>query len=151
MGTYTEIVFGARLAPSTPKNVIDTLRYAAGENMYSDKNLNSDDPVVVVDNDLLNEYDISSIVRAGGSYYYGVLYSTPTMFYNDITRSWILSFRGNCKNYNRRIEKFLEWISQYVIQGSGEGEIYATVYHEEGVPEVYSLRGTYTVTYAYHQ
>ena len=50
MGTYTEIIFGARLKSSTPKNIIDTLRFVANG---PKQDIHEEDPVVVYDKELI--------------------------------------------------------------------------------------------------
>ena len=55
MGTYTEIIFGARLKKSTPKNIIDTLRFVANG---PKQDINEEDPVIVYDKELIIKYNL---------------------------------------------------------------------------------------------
>jgi hypothetical protein len=52
------------------------------------------------------------------------------------------------KNYRQQIEKFIEYIKPYVIQGSGfvNHNIFAYVQYEEAeFPTIYALDGTYKI------
>lgn len=139
MGTYTEIIFGARLRKDTPKNIIDTLRFVANG---PKQDIHEEDPVVVYDKQLLEEYDLYKVMKCS-SYYFGVCEPLSKMWYDDTSRSWVLSFRSNCKNYSGCLEKFVNWIKPYVRSGTGEGEIFAIITIEENPPMMYGMYGNY--------
>lgn len=145
MSYYTEIIFGARLKKDTPKNIIDTLRYVANagttDSISSDNNIESDDPIVAVDNKLIEDYELWNVI-CGCSYYFGISEPVHRMWKED--DEWRLSIRANCKNYTGRLEKFVEWIRPYVCQGSGGPEIFAIICGEDSEPVMYGLHGTYT-------
>lgn len=145
MGYYTEIIFGARLKMTTPKNIIDTLRYVANyglETIASPTNLESEDPVVAVENKLIEEYDLWSVMR-GSSYYFGVCEAVTKMFYDNTTKEWILSVRANCRSAGR-LERFTEWLRPYVKYGMGDSDIFSIITTEDGYPIMYGLRGTFS-------
>lgn len=125
MGMYTELIFGAELKPETPDNVINTLRWLAGDL--------TEEPAELAINLTRNPL-------RGGSYYFGVNSSVTKMWFDSISNAWILSSRANLKNYNSEIETFLEWIKPYVDSGSGARNMFAIVTYEESEePTIYYL------------
>ena len=139
MGTYTEIIFGARLKKSTPKNIIDTLRFVANG---PKQDIHEEDPVIVYDNKLIEKYQLYSVMR-GASYYFGVCGPVSKMWFDKISGEWVLSFRANCKNYDSQLEEFVKWIKPYIRSGTGEGDIYAIITLEENTPMMYGLYANY--------
>lgn len=135
MGTYTEIIFGARLKKSTPKNIIDTLRFVANG---PKQDINEEDPVIVYDKELIVKYHLYSVMRSA-SYYFGVCGPVSKMWFDKISGEWVLSFRANCKNYDSQLEEFVKWIKPYIRSGTGEGDIYAIITPEENTPMMYGL------------
>ena len=118
MGMYTELIFGADLKKSTPKNVIEALKYMIGDTEEKPK----DFP--------LPEGRCECLFRSS-SYYFGVNKSVSKMWKDNIGENWVLSTRSNIKNYNCEIEAFLEWIKPYIDGGSGCRDMYAIVTYEE--------------------
>ncbi len=122
---YTELIFGASFEKTTPKEIIETLRYMVGD---------TEKPGNLA-------FDSKRNPLQGGSYYFGVSSSATKMYYDNITKCWILSSRANLKNYDDDIEKFLKWIKPYIKNGSGSREMYAIIIHEEqSEPTIYYLR-----------
>lgn len=125
MGNYTELTFGANFKKNTPKEVIDTLRYMAGDTTEKPESLAFES----VRNPLY-----------GGSQYFGVSKSVTKMYYDEIDECWALSSRANIKNYDDDIERFLEWVKPYINDGSGDRDMYAIViYAEDSEPTIYYL------------
>lgn len=122
MGMYTELIFGATLKKDTPNEVIETLKSMCG---------------------LQSEIDILQLSRNplyAQSCYFGVSSSKPFMEFDSITKKWVISTRGNIKNYEGDIDKFLEWIRPYIANGSGVRDMYAIVMYEEWEePTIYYL------------
>ena len=157
VGYYTEIIFGARLKKDTPKNIIDTLRYVSNGGYRSkdeDDNIISNDPIVIVDKKLIEEYDLWAVMHSG-SYYFGVSSPVSKMWYDTVSNEWTLSFRSNCKNRFKTVaeptsddeqilQRFVKFIKPYVKKGSGDGDIYAIITTEDGEPNLYGLRHNYT-------
>lgn len=124
MGTYTELIFGARLKDETPEQVINTIKNLIGEEVPLDK-IDSSFPA-----------NCSTLI--GCSAYFGVSYPVNKLY--EDSGSWILSLRFNTKNYDSEIECFLKWIKPYISYGSGERNMYAIVMHEEdNEPTIYYL------------
>lgn len=132
MGMYTELIFGATL-----KNIPTDLERAL------DCVINDNQDITEAAQDLIDIYSLNRIFL-GSSYYFGAHRNTPTFEYDEIGNQWVLSTRANCKNYQEEIEKFLEYIEQYVEYGSGPNEIYAYVQYEESdFPTIYSKSGKF--------
>lgn len=132
MGMYTELIFGATL-----KNIPTELQQAL-DCVINDKEVVSQNVEALIDNYNLNK------IFWGSSYYFGAHRNTPTFVYDEIGKHWVLSTRANCKNYQEEIEKFLDYIEEYVEHGSGPNEIYAYVQYEESdFPTIYSKYGKF--------
>lgn len=120
MGIYTELIFGCSLKKDTPIEVINKLRSMCGHEGF--------------------EYfgDDGRNVFWCYSYSFGVSQSKPYMAYDDGV--WVISTRGNIKNYLGEIEDFLKWIKPYIESGSGSRDMYAIVmYEEDETPTIYYL------------
>lgn len=129
---YTELIFGATL-----KNIPADLETAL------DCVINDNQDITEAAQDLIDIYSLNRIFW-GSSYYFGAHRNTPTFEYDEIGKHWVLSTRANCKNYQGEIEKFLEYIEEYVEHGSGPNEIYAYVQYEESdFPTIYSKYGKF--------
>ena len=126
MGMYTELIFGANLKKDTPKKVINALKYMIGET----EGKPNDFP--------LPDGRCEWLFRCA-SYYFGVSNPVSKMWFDEISKNWILSTRSNIKNYNGEIEAFLKWIKPYICSGSGVRHMYAIVTYEESEPEIYYL------------
>lgn len=126
MGMYTEIIFGAELKRETPESVITALKYMLGEIEEKPK----DFP--------LPEGRCNWLFQCA-SYYFGVSKPVNSMWFDDISNTWIISARSNIKNYENEIQTFLKWIKPYISSGSGAREMYAIVTYEESLPEIYYL------------
>ena len=96
MGMYTELILGAELKEDTPKDVIETLRYFAGEIERPEK--------------LAVDLGMNWPILRGGSYYFAVNHPVVKMWFDDIGGSWKISSRNNIKNYGNEIENFLAWL-----------------------------------------
>lgn len=122
MGMYTELIFGAKLKKETPESVIGTLKFMLGEIDLPDK--------LEFDEGFFNS----------GSFCFPISKSQSDLFLED--EQWVFSHRGNYKDQDGHgfIEKFLEWILQYIESGSGQNDIYAITIGEDALaPFVFSL------------
>ena len=123
MGMYTELIFGANLSKDTPNEVIEALKYMIGDT--------EEKP---------NNFPFTDGLFREASYCFGVSSPVSKMMYDDIGDNWILSTRSSIKNYDGRIEAFLEWIKPHIDGGSGTRDMYAIVTYEEAeVPEIHYL------------
>jgi len=127
MGMYTELIFGANLRSNTPKEVIDTLRYMAGDIEKPEKLAFETSPG-------------RNPINGTSSFYFGVSRPLCKMWFDEISDEWIISSRCNIKNYENEIESFLEWIKPYIDGGSGDRDMYAIkIYEESSEPTIYYL------------
>jgi hypothetical protein len=127
MGMYTEIIFGAALKLDIPeiktiKKLVDGIEFDGTEPDH-----------------LFFKSSRPWLLTSGGSYYFpGNIH--PKFWKDEISELWYLHFRTSIKNYNDEIEKFLDWIKPYIVQGSGINDFYAIVtYEDDSQPTIYYL------------
>lgn len=135
MGMYTELIFGATLKEKTPTYVTQAL----------DGVINNTVDVKLSDEakQFIDEYSLRKLIRCT-SYYFGAHINKPSCVFDEISNSWCISFRANCKNYQGEIEKFIEFIKPYVEHGSGLTNIFAIVQYEgDDYPTLYGIEGKY--------
>lgn len=122
---YTELIVGCALKSDVPAHVIETLKYMVDDR----EDLPKDTTLKIGRNPLKAQ-----------SYYFAVCQSSPKFWYEDLTKAWVLSARGNIKNYGGEIEEFLEWLKPFISSGSGRDDFYAiTIYEESRVPTIHYL------------
>lgn len=132
---YTELIFGATLKKKTPTYVTDALNCIINDSVTT--NL-SDEAKQFID-----EYSLSKLIWCT-SYYFGAHVNKPSCYFDKIANTWCISFRGNCKNYQNEIERFIEFIKPYVEYGSGPTNIFAIVqYEEDDYPTLYGTEDKY--------
>lgn len=132
---YTELIFGATLKEKTPTYVTDALNCIINDRVTT--NL-SDEAKQFID-----EYSLSKLIWCT-SYYFGAHINKPSCYFDKIANTWCISFRGNCKNYQGEIEKFIEFIKPHVEYGSGPTNIFAIVqYEEDDYPTLYGTEAKY--------
>jgi hypothetical protein len=131
MGTYTEIIFGCELISEIPSVAINALKWLCGEIKR---------PEELPDHEFFNDKKNRWFLFQSGSFYFGVNKGVAEIWFSKSSNSWHVSARGNIKNYNNEIEKFLSWVRKYVDTGSGERNFYAIVCHEDQTePSIYYL------------
>ena len=131
MGTYTEIIFGAKLKKDTPEEIIGTI--------YDLILCNTIDEFKYVPDHNFFKTSRWWLLQSGGSYYFPGRME-PKFYKDTFSKTYFLHFRTNIKNYGQEIELFLDWIKQYIDSGSGIGNFYAIVCHEEQKePTIYYL------------
>ena len=142
---YTEMIFGCKLSKSTPKECINALNYSINGAMEDWDNLSEED------RQFHDDYDLGYLFH-GSSYYFGVNLPVNRFWRDNIDNCWHISVRSNIKNYEGQIENFLDYIADYVEQGSGYGShVYAYVqYEEDALPTIYSLEGKYELNDLLH-
>lgn len=124
MGTYTELIFGAKLKKDTPKEVIETLQYMVGD----------------IEQPHALAFDAGRNPLRGGSFYFGVTDSVSEMKFDTIDNQWQISTRANIKNYEDEIGQFLTWIKPFISSGSGARDMFAIVTYEKAdEPEIHYL------------
>lgn len=120
MGMYTEIYARGTLRKSTPPEVRQALNVIVnGQRM----------PEVLPDHPLFQTERWDMLGR-GASAYFPVTLSMMEL--DDFSKNWAFMLHANLKNYNGEIEKFFDWIDQYV-EGS-EGDFLGYQMYEETEP-----------------
>ena len=133
MGMYTELICGCTLRKDTPKIFVDSMFWLLNNTQGKE----SPEITKFIDN-----YDLSRILFSD-SYYFGAP-SNCIFKYDKIGDNYELSIRSNLKNYEGQIEKFLDYITPYVEDGSGTKNIFAMVlYEEDEFPTLYTVDGKY--------
>lgn len=76
-------------------------------------------------------------IAHGGSYYFPQA-NHGVVEYDDITKSWHVSFRASLKNYQGEIGKFFDWLAPHV---KDQGFLGYSLYEEAELPTLYALSG----------
>jgi len=126
VGMYTEIVIAAPLRSDTPGDVIEIIRYMIGEGESA--------PEKTPNHDLFKCDRWGSVLNC--SSYYFIPFSTQEFRYDAIRKAYCLVVRADLKNYGDEIEKFFDWIDQYLEKWPGEFVGYSR-YEEDIEPVLY--------------
>lgn len=130
MGMYTELILGIEFKKDTPEYIIEAIDCIINEN-----EIISDDAQKFID-----EYELGSIFH-GCSYYFAVDRPNYAFWKDTYDESWHLSSRANLKD-GGRIEKFLNFIKDYVENGAGPLGVFAYVQYEESeFPTIWTIDG----------
>ncbi len=103
MGMYTELVCAFDLREDVPQNVIDILQYMVS----SEKPRNFQIP----DHLLFDTTRWNIMLQCDSFYFPGETYSRIGF---DKISGWWMTIRCNLKNYDREIQKFIDWIQPYM-------------------------------------
>ncbi|MDD3961292.1 MAG: hypothetical protein PHT77_05455 [Bacteroidales bacterium] len=132
MGMYTELVFGARLKEDVPQHIVEMLKVMFKHNerlpeKYSDWN---------------SKFPEIRIIPFGGSHYFAVQDSLSRLSYDEISKDWTVCIRCNIKNYDHEIQNFIDWITPYIEEGSGQNNDFLgyTLYEEDPEPKLLWLK-----------
>lgn len=109
MGMYTEIHFNAKLKKDVPQDVVDILKYMVGDNKRQPRSL---------PDHVLFQCDRWKLLFCCDSYYFDAD-THSTLRFDDIAGSYYLCVRSNLKNYDSEIQKFIDWIPQYLENEPG--------------------------------
>lgn len=110
MGMYTELHFNAELKDDVPEDVMDTLRFMVG--------LESEPPLNTPDHPLFSTYRWDFMLECD-SYYFPAS-TRSELVYAEPNDDYYLCIRCNLKNYDKEIQKFIDWITPYVDSAEGE-------------------------------
>ena len=160
MGMYTEFIFGAEISRNTPKICIDAIDYVingevkqskfANPKTYEEIRFNENYfERTTSDEDIqkfIDEYSLYQLF-CSCSYYFGAANPVNRFHYDHISGNYHISTRADLRN-GGCIEKFIEYITPYVVSGSGyEHQIFAYVQYEESeFPTLYGIDGKYDYT-----
>lgn len=132
MGMYTELILGIEFKEDTPEYIIEAIDCLINK---SDKGIISDEAQNFID-----EYDLGLMLH-GCSYYFAVNRSNYAFWEDESDKHWHLSSRANLKN-GGRIEKFLNFIKDYVEGGAGPLGVFAYVHYEQSeFPTIWTKGG----------
>ena len=132
MGMYTELILGIEFKKDTPEYIIEAIDCLINE---SDNDKISDEAQIFIE-----EYDLGLMLH-GCSYYFAVSDPNYAFWKDKYDKKWHLSSRANLKN-GGRIEKFLNFIKDYVDGGSGPLKVFAYVHYEESeFPTIWTVEG----------
>lgn len=165
MGMYTEFIFGCSLKKDTPKVCIDALDYIINgedkqpkyenpvgweQERYNERFIERTTPVEEIEN-FIEKYDFRRLFTSS-SYFFGAAHPTMRFFWDSIEGSYKISTRSDLKDYENKLEDFVEYIRPFVYMGSGLHDIYAYVLFEEcEFPTIYAKDGTYELPKGYKQ
>lgn len=107
MGMYTEFHFNVELPNTTPIEVLDILHFLVDA---------GDLPKSLPEHDLFKCTRWRSVLLSDSYYFAADTHSTLRSERN----SWYLCVRSNLKNYEREIEKFVDWIMPWVDAYEGD-------------------------------
>ena len=133
MGTYTEIYVKAVLKKDVDDNVVNIIKYMLG---IDDVEL---EDLTIPSHSLFETDRWDSMLRSGS--YYHVPYTVKLFEYNDISENYYLVVRSDFKNYQDEIEKFFDWIKQYLQQDYYKTFIGYSLYEEYYEPKLYYVEG----------
>lgn len=133
MSMYTEIYVKAVLKENVDDNVINILKYMLG---IDDVEL---EDLTIPSHSLFETDRWDSMLRSGS--YYHVPYNVKLFEYNDISNNYYLVVRSDFKNYDNEIEKFFDWIKQYLEQDYDKTFMGYSLYEEDYEPTLYYVEG----------
>jgi len=134
MGMYTELVLNVEVRKDAGQDVLDCL-YNMVNNGEQAK------PPAKDEENALFKTDRWRFMLKTGSFYF-----TPfsTSAYRELQGNFYLSIRTDLKNYSGEIEKFLEWLVQYVDGYEGDFMGYKR-YEERDDPTLLYIGAAFTV------
>ena len=133
MGMYTEIYVKAVLKEDVDDNVVNIIKYMLG---IDDVEL---EDLTIPSHSLFETDRWDSMLRSGS--YYHVPYTVKLFEYNDISENYYLVVRSDFENYQGEIEKFFDWIKQYLEQDYYKTFMGYSLYEEDYEPTLYYVEG----------
>lgn len=133
MGMYTEIYVKAVLKEGVDDNVINIIKYMLGVDGIELEDLE-------IPSHILFKTDRWDCVLRSSSYYH-IPYTVKLFEYNDISKNYYLVVRSDFKNYDSEIEKFFDWVKQYVERGYNKTFIGYSLYEGDCEPMLYYADG----------
>ena len=133
MSMHTEIYVKAVLKKDVDDNVVNVINYMLG---IDDVEL---EDLTIPSHSLFETDRWDSMLRSGS--YYHVPYTVKLFEYNDISENYYLVVRSDFKNYQDEIEKFFDWIKQYLQQDYYKTFIGYSLYEEAIEPTLYYVEG----------
>jgi hypothetical protein len=104
MGMYTELVCAFELKEETPDKIIDIINFMCDD----DYGLYTDLP----EHELFETTRWKFMLRSDSYYFEGS--TNSTIEHDSLVGGYYVTIRCNLKNYDNEIEKFIDWISEYI-------------------------------------
>ena len=133
MSMHTEIYVKAVLKKDVDDNVVNIIKYMLG---IDDVEL---EDFTIPSHSLFETDRWDSMLRSGS--YYHVPYTVKLFEYNDVSENYYLVVRSDFKNYDGEIEKFFDWIKQYLEQDYYKTFMGYSLYEEDDEPKLYYIEG----------
>ena len=130
---YAEIYVKAVLKEDVDDNVINILKYMLGMDDVELEDLE-------IPSHSLFKTDRWDLMLRSGSYYH-IPYTVKLFEYDEIGNNYYLVVRSDFKNYDGEIEKFFDWIKQYLEQDGYKTFMGYSLYEEAIEPTLYYLEG----------
>lgn len=134
MGMYTQLHYNARLKEDTPKEVLNILKF-----MTVHRDQPTDDREVP-DHELFQTQRWPYILTMGSAYFAAEPHSRLIEEDYGDWRAIRLNVNSNIKNYDNEIEKFVDWIDEYVDAPPGVWLGYKR-YEEDNEPTLIYKKG----------
>lgn len=131
MGMYTELNCALVLHKKTPSHIIQILGdMVRGRREEAEAFVECCPP--------LFSHELFSTARwtslcASASYYFAANEAESKLRWDETAQDWRLTIRSNLKNYDKEIEKFLDWISPFLQMMPGDFLGYK-MYEEDPFP-----------------
>ena len=135
MGMYTEIYVKAVLKENVDDNVVNIIKYMLG---IDDVEL---EDLTIPSHSLFETDRWDSMLRSSSHHH--IPYNVKLFEYNEISNNYYLVVRSDFKNYDGEIEKFFDWIKQYLEQDYYKTFMGYSLYEEDDEPKLYYIEGYY--------
>jgi len=123
MGMYTELYIACEMKPDLPKDVEEVLLYLFGD---------GDKPETLPDHEFFKTFRWS-LIGTGSSYYFIPFAVSNIQMAGFTEPSYYITSRSDIKNYEKEIQKFLDWLRPY-IRGSSCDHIGHIRFEEDLTP-----------------
>lgn len=133
MGTYTQIYVKATFKENLPNNVVNIIKY-----MLGDEDIKLED--LDLPNNPLFKTDRWEWMLQSSSFYH-IPFAVSRFEYNEISKNYYLIAVADLKNYDGEIEKFFDWIKQYLYKCQDKEFVGYSLYEEDAEPILYYLEG----------
>lgn len=121
MGMYTALHFNSELNKEVPSQVIDVLKFMAGDA--------ENEPKTLPEHPLFKTERWRYMLEMDSYYFDEDTHST--LRFDEISEAYYLNIRCNLKNYDSEIEKFIDWIMPYLDECKQDGDFLGFYRYEE--------------------
>lgn len=122
MGMYTELSMRCGLKKDVPQYVIETLKYMLDYTLYPELKEGPEET-----REIITGRQTRMLQLASYSFH---PYSKSSLDYNPIVETYYFSTMFSIKNYEKEIEKFVEWLTPFI--DADDGTFLGYKLYEEG-------------------